>query len=266
MKGLRMVIHNQRLRVFIILLLVSCTFAAGCTAARSSHKEAAGEQELVEEPAAALGSLKAFTIGPGDEIALSVWNNPELDQEVVVSPSGQIAVSFVGLVDVSGKTVSELTQTLTNEFSKYYVDPVVAINIESSLSNKVAVLGEVRMPGVFNVDSQMQLVDAIASSGGLSPYAEPRSVALLRHTEGEPTAHLLNIKRFLEEGDTSQNPYLQRGDVVYVPRSFISKVDDFFEHFYTIIRPIVEVERGIALIPAVEDAFDDERAEVFVTR
>jgi len=233
------------------------------------------EEPVVAAPAAPAPAavdvapqLSGFTLGPGDKIAISVWNNPELSQQVTVSPSGDVALSFLGHVTVTGKTARELTQLLTAEYERYYVEPVVALNVESSFSNKVTVLGEVLNPGVFAIDGQMRLIDGVAAASGYLPSAELKSVALLRKDGDKLEARLINLRDFLREGDFSQNPLLQKGDVVFVPSSFIAEVDDFFGHLYNIVHPIVETERGIALIPAVEDAFegDQNRNNVIISR
>jgi hypothetical protein len=43
-------------------------------------------------------------------------------------------------------------------------------------------------------------------------------------------------------------------------------VDSFFLHFYRIIGPIVEMERGVVLIPAMGDAFDNKNNIIQIVR
>ena len=72
---------------------------------------------------------------------------------------------------------------------------------------------------------------------------------------------MVDLKKSLEKGDFGQNVALQTGDVVYVPRTFISQVDRFFNHLENIIRPILWTEHSIVLTPMVEDVFTGDTSK-----
>jgi hypothetical protein len=68
--------------------------------------------------------------------------------------------------------------------------------------------------------------------------------------KAEPT--LVNVEAYLEGAEGGQNPPVLRGDIVYVPRSFIADVDRFFIHLATIINPLVDIERAYWLGQNIE--------------
>jgi polysaccharide export outer membrane protein len=225
----------------------------GCAAVTPTPNQDAALTMEDLEPAGAPAPIH-FTLGPGDELDITVWNIPELNQTVKVDPGGEISVPMAGVISLTGKSITELAETLERSYREFYVDPDVTVSVRTNRSNKVSVLGEVREPGVFAVDKDTRLMEALAMAGDITERAEPRTVALIRGDLDSPQIYLLDVKALISDGDMRQNMLLQRGDVLYVPRSFISNVDAFFEHMHVAIRPVVEIERGIALWPAVEDA------------
>jgi polysaccharide export outer membrane protein len=236
--------------------VVALAMCAGCTSFRPTPKEATPLEELAEAEAP-LEPIY-FTIGPGDELQITVWNIPELNQTATVDPNGEISVPIAGTVTATGKTITEVTQSLQQKFEEYYIGPEVNVSVKTMRSNKVSVLGEVNRPGVFTMDSETRLMDALAMAGNFTGDAEPRTVALIRGDLNAPHIVLLDVKKLISQGDVRQNVALQKGDVIYVPQSYIASVTTFFERLYIIVRPVVEIERGISLKPAVEDAIEGE--------
>ena len=85
----------------------------------------------------------------------------------------------------------------------------------------------------------------VAMAGGVTLRGQPKSGAVLRGEDLErPEVKILDLKAALR-GEGGENVFLTRGDIVYVPTSFITKVDDVFRHLSTIVNPVVELERGI---------------------
>ncbi|GAB4335457.1 MAG: hypothetical protein Kow0099_07930 [Candidatus Abyssubacteria bacterium] len=239
---------------------VTLAMCVGCAGLRPTPEEATPLEDLAETDAPLQPIY--FTLGPGDELQITVWNIPELNQTVTVDPNGEISVPIAGTMVVRGKSITEVTEALQQKFEEYYIDPEVNVSVKTMRSNKVSVLGEVNRPGVFTVDSDTRLMDALALAGNFTGDAEPRTVALIRGELDAPQIVLLDVKKLISQGDLKQNVALQRGDVIYVPQSYIASVTTFFERLYIIVRPVVEIERGISLKPAVEDAIEGEDRQI----
>jgi polysaccharide export outer membrane protein len=209
-----------------------------------------------------LSKQKIQTLLPGDEVSLSVFLHDEYTRQFIVPSDGYIFVPNVGDIQVEGKSLREIRNIISHKLSESIVEPQVIIDIVQ-LNNphriadpqvsievigfggqKVYVLGEVNRPGVFLADGHTNMVEAIALAGGPTSDAKTNSVLLIRSIAGseKPDLVLLDMDEFLIQGDMSQNPKLQRGDIIFIPRTFIADVDRFFEHLARIISPLLDIE------------------------
>jgi hypothetical protein len=77
--------------------------------------------------------------------------------------------------------------------------------------------------------------------------AKTRSVLLIRpdQHDGSPALTVLNIDQYTSGADSSQNLLLQKGDLLFVPNTFIADVDRFFEHLKIIVSPLLDLERMV---------------------
>jgi protein involved in polysaccharide export with SLBB domain len=126
-------------------------------------------------------------------------------------------------------------------------DPQVSVEVVGFGGHKILVLGEVKQPGIYVSEGGSRVLEMLARAGGPTDNAKLKNVALVRPaTETSPVRNaILNLDEALKTGDLEQNPPVQRGDVIYVPKTTIAKVAQFFDQLYSIIRPFVDVTRGI---------------------
>ncbi|HWI85174.1 MAG TPA: polysaccharide biosynthesis/export family protein [Sphingomonas sp.] len=133
-------------------------------------------------------------IGPLDTIGIEVFNVPDLSREVQVDAGGRISMPLIGTIDARGKTSVELARSIEAALRGRYVrDPEVTINVKSSVSQVVAVDGQVAEPGLYPVTNQMTLGRAIASAKGVSEFAKLDDVVILRTVNGQRMAGLYNL-------------------------------------------------------------------------
>jgi polysaccharide export outer membrane protein len=79
-----------------------------------------------------LAANDEFDIGPGDVIAIKVYNEPDLSVEANISQSGILKMPLIGDIVVTGKTSKELSEELEIAyFDGYLVNPSVSVVIES---------------------------------------------------------------------------------------------------------------------------------------
>jgi polysaccharide export outer membrane protein len=167
-----------------------------------------------------------YRIGDEDVLTISVWQNPDLDQEAVVRPDGMVSFPLVGDLQAAGLTVSQFDQQLTKKLSEYVKYPEVSISIKKIGGKKVMVLGQVRSPGVYSVTGAKTILEAISLAGGFSDHAVSSSVVLIRGGFGNPQAQRINLTKALN-GSWRQNVSLQSEDVVFVPKKFIANLNYF---------------------------------------
>lgn len=96
----------------------------------------------------------------------------------------------------------------------------------------VYVLGEVAAPGSIRWTPGMTALDALADSGHWTEDAKASAVYLVRREpDGSMTSYQLNLWNAIKRGDASNNPVLESGDTLYIPRNALAHIDYFFRLF-----------------------------------
>lgn len=187
------------------------------------------------DPAWLQPSSEAFTLGPGDRMAIAVDGQEDSRVETIVGPDGKIYYEMLAGIDVWGQTLSQVRTALEGALKEYYRgEPRVNLTLLEVGSKNVWVLGRLGSPGLYPLNGPTTLLDAISAAGGPSSaqsvthlsngatlsFANPRQHAGdLRQAFVVRKGQLLpvNVQRLLSEGDMSQNIYLQPDDMVYLP-------------------------------------------------
>jgi len=254
---------KYRLNLLINLFLLT-TFLVGCAFIGVNRKGEKAEMVGVErrdESPQQISNVRVseFILGAGDTIEITVYRHDDLKRSIKIDTSGKIMLHLIGDVQAAGKGVFELRDEIKERLSKYLVDPQVTISITAVQSQKIMVLGEVKNPGIFTLDSEISVMEAISKAGGMTEDAKLNNVLLITRKQGKPEAGSLDLKKAFKEGDISENRRLQSGDIVYVPAVAIANVSWFFGHLSKILSTIVNLETGIILWPQLKDVFKGEK-------
>lgn len=159
-----------------------------------------------------------YRIHAGDVLEVSVWKEEDMSRVVIVRPDGAISFPLVDSVQAAGKTVDELRDEITQKMSRYIPDPVVTVATQQLLGNKVYVIGQVNRPGEIVESRYIDVVQALASAGGTTPYAADNKIKIIRRDEkGSLTAFEFRLGDIEKGKNLEQNIILQSGDVVVVP-------------------------------------------------
>jgi polysaccharide export outer membrane protein len=159
-----------------------------------------------------------YQVQPGDILAVSVWKEPELQNDaVLVRPDGMFSFPLVGQVDARGKTVAELQQFITEGLGRFIADPVVTVAIKEVRGNKVYVIGQVNKPGEFIVNPRVDVMQALSMAGGTTAFASLNNIIILRRNGDRQTTMPFRYQEVAKGRDLDQNITLQSGDVVVVP-------------------------------------------------
>lgn len=197
------------------------------------------EEKKEEEKKVAEGE-REYYLDMGDVLDISVWQVPDLSRsEVIVRPDGKISFPLIGDVKADGLTLSQLDDIITEKLKTFVKSPEVSIMIRrfgEQRANKVVILGEILSPGIYKFDETPTITEVIASAGGYTKYAVLNSIMVIRgDIKGKPEVIRLNVAQILKSGNLLQNILLKPNDIVYVPRSFIGKINVFLE----IIQPAI---------------------------
>ncbi len=166
----------------------------------------------------ALAQEAGYQVQPGDLLAVSVWKEPELqDDAVLVRPDGMFSFPLVGQVDARGKTVAELQQFITERLGRFIADPVVTVAIQEVRGNKVYVIGQVNKPGEFIVNPRVDVMQALSMAGGTTAFASLNNIIILRREGTQQTSMPFRYQDVAKGRELEQNIELRSGDVVVVP-------------------------------------------------
>lgn len=167
--------------------------------------------------------ISKYIIGPGDQLQVSVWHNPELSTSVPVRPDGRISTPLVVDLVAAGRTPEELGHDIEARLKKYVSDPLVTVivtNFVGSYSQQVRIVGEATTPKSLNYVAHMTVLDAMIAVGGLTPYASGNRAKLVRRIGGKEVDTTLRLSDLLKSGDLTANADLQPGDIIIIPQSF----------------------------------------------
>jgi len=195
----------------IALCLLAPIAAAAQDPPRSAHAAtgaAASGPRLVEP--------EAFRIGPEDILDVQVWKNSDLSRVVPVRPDGMISLPLVNDIQAAGLTAVELRQQITQRLSEFIPSPEVSVIVREVHSVKVAVLGNVKMPGHYEVKSPATVLELIARAQGLTEFADRGRIVVLRQN-GTTTTRIPFNYRKVAEGSEQENFYVRPSDIIVVP-------------------------------------------------
>jgi polysaccharide export outer membrane protein len=170
-------------------------------------------------------------LGPGDVLRVSVYDNPDLSQEVTIGPDGSFSYPLIGRVQAAGLPVLQLETLLAKRFADgYLVSPQVGVTVTQHKSQQVYVMGAVKAPGAYPLQRQSTLLEMLSAAGGPTPEAG-FEVILTRTTDkpglpsgmaqasasanGQP-AMRVPLEQLMAGGVPQRVP-LQDGDLIYVP-------------------------------------------------
>lgn len=165
----------------------------------------------------ALAEDSDYMVQPGDVLAVSVWKEIDLQQVVVVRPDGKFSFPLAGEMVAAGRSVNGITQDLIEGISPYIPDPVVTVQVQQIVGNKVYVLGKVLRPGEVLMTQQLDVMQAIAQAGGMATFAEENKISVIRRENGGQSSIPFRFGDVKYGRDLEQNILLRPGDVVVVP-------------------------------------------------
>jgi len=157
------------------------------------------------------------TLGPGDIFDVRVFNEESLSNTYQIAPDGTIDYPLIGRVTVAGLNSQEISELIAKKLveGKYLKNPQVSVLVKEYKSKKVHVLGQVKNPGTFPFQDNMNVVQAITMAGGFTPIANENKTTITRKVEGKEIIIRAEVGK-ISKGE-APNIFLQAGDIIYVP-------------------------------------------------
>jgi len=171
-----------------------------------------------------------YRLQPGDVLDIQFRYSPEFNQTATVQPDGYISLEITGDLKVAGFTIEETRQAVLRQASKRLADPVAAIALKEFQRPYFVVAGEVATPGKIEMRERVTALQAIMLAGGMKETAKSSQVVVFRKINSDTAeVKLLNLKNIRRTSDLENDLTLQAGDMVFVPRDKISKIERFMK-------------------------------------
>jgi polysaccharide biosynthesis/export protein len=202
---------NMMKRLACAALALSVLVLGGC----------ASRAPMVADTAAP--PLHDYLIGPGDNVNIIVWRNPEVSMSVPVRPDGKITTPLVEDLPASGKTSTELARDIEKALAKFIQQPVVTVVVTGfvgTYEEQIRVIGQAARPQALPYRRDMSLMDVLIAVGGVTEFASGNKASIIRKVDGKLQKMPVRLNDLIKEGDISANMAMRPGDVLVIPESF----------------------------------------------
>ena len=162
-----------------------------------------------------------YVLGPGDEIIISIWGETQLRKSYIISKEGKIYDEKVGLLNLSGKSISDAKKYFLEKFGQIYEtlksnnpSSYLDVSLDRLKSINVNFVGEFNYPGIYPVHQFATIITALIQAGGIDTTGSLREISLKRRGD---LVLKLDLYNYLINGEINQNIQLRDGDVILVP-------------------------------------------------
>jgi polysaccharide export outer membrane protein len=203
-------------------LLVSLAIACGVTCpadAQTGLKMEVAISSSLAPPQE--DSSPILKLGAGDAVNIQVYGRPELSTTTYVSDDGTIPVPLAGAVQVAGLSPATASLRVASALrsGQFLLNPQVTIILNQFRSQQVSVLGEVKSPARFPVESKLTVFDLLAQAGGVTENGADVIYMLRTDKDGHVTRYPVDLKGLTDGKRNIPSLTLRGGDVIYVPRA-----------------------------------------------
>jgi len=153
-----------------------------------------------------------YILGPGDRLRLCIWGGVSVDEELIVSPTGEILIPEYGSIAVGGASLKSAKELVSKAISSVYKGVHFDLSLVGMRVFRVSITGEVKNPGLYELHPFERLSDILL----LGTPKDDADLGNIKIFTGSETT-TVNIYDFLYRGNKKSNPRLSDGAVVFVP-------------------------------------------------
>lgn len=164
-----------------------------------------------------------YQLGPGDELVIDLWGASEVTYKSTVNNQGNIKIEGVGQIYVNGFTIENASKKIISKLKNKHAGIGAPANSYNKINTNITVskirtvqvniIGEVKVPGTYSLNSLSTVLNGLYVSGGPTKMGTFRDIKLVRNGE---TIGVLDIYTYLLEGSQKGNLKLQDQDVLLV--------------------------------------------------
>ncbi|HBA84664.1 MAG TPA: sugar transporter [Verrucomicrobia bacterium] len=174
---------------------------------------------------------------PGDMIETKFYYAPELNESQRVRPDGKITLQLIGDVEAAGREPAALQEELKERYTGLIDKPEVTVFVRDMNNRAIFVGGAVKIPGRFPMTGTLTALAAILQAGGFDmTQAAFNNVVVIRQEAPQPSAFVLDFTKTLQ-GEPGEPFYLHAQDLVIVPKTKISNLNQWIDQYLNRIVP-----------------------------
>jgi len=166
-------------------------------------------------------------------------------------------IIIMGKNDKSHVRILDYQQILDNkDLSKNIVLSDGEVVYVPRENKQVLLLGEIQNPGIVNNDPPQTLLEAITRRGGVTSDGNKSKVVVIRGGADKANVKTYNLKKIVKDGDMSQNIILQKGDIIYIPPTFMASTENVLNHVKSILSVALSAESAITFWPQTRQVLE----------
>ena len=193
----------------------------------------------------------AVQLGAGDTIAIRVFGQPDMDGTLYVADDGTIHLPLVGSIQVAGLSPDQASRRVEKSLKdgSFLVSPHVTLTLVQSVNQLVAVLGEVKVPGRYQVSANTTIFQLLAQAGGATANSADVIYLIRADAAGNQSRTPINLKGYTDPTSVLPTQKFKGGDSVFVPRA------DLFYIYGEVQQPNeYRLEQGMTVLQAIARA------------
>ncbi len=161
-----------------------------------------------------------YLVGPGDQFQIHLFGELENEFICTVLPEGEVLIPTIGALSISGLTLKAAKEKVHQRIQSIYIKSDIQISLAGLRKFRIYLSGEVLKPGTYFAQASDRLSDIIEIAEGLADWADESQIEI-RHLNG--SVDTVNITNFFRKAQKEANPYVQGGDVIFVPAIDLTK-------------------------------------------
>ena len=158
-----------------------------------------------------------YILGSEDIVEVLVWKEPDVSKVVMIRPDGNISLPLIGDIQAEGLKAEELKTNIAEKLKEFISNPTVSVIVSQINSMKIFIQGEVAQPGVYQLRSNITVLQAVSLAGGFNEWAKKKKIIVIREAGGKVSRITVDYNKIVSGKDIEQNIFLKRGDTIIVP-------------------------------------------------
>lgn len=157
----------------------------------------------------------SYILAPGDKINVLIFGKSQADLQYEVNIGGYIQPTLMPKIFISGLTLAQARELISNRFSTYYAfnKDQFALTLNTSRTLNVNIFGEVEKAGSYTTSALNTAINILSVSGGPTEIGSVRNIQIIRGK----TKKILDIYAFMRNPILQFNFYMQDNDILYIP-------------------------------------------------